>query len=213
MQEIIDNFGAILSGFKITLGLTVLGYVGALIIGTVIAIFRVGPIPPLRVFGWVYVEFFKNIPLLSLLILFVFGLPDIGLTYSLFLTVAAALALSAAAFICEAMRAGINAIPIGQAEAARSIGLTFTQTLRFVVLPQAFRAMVPPLVNTFIGVALGSSLASAVGVADLTYETQYLNLKYALTATFLVAGALYVLLAFAGATAGGWLERRVAIKR
>lgn len=213
MHEILTNFGAILSGFKVTLGLTAVGYVGALVIGTVMAVFRVGPIAPLRALGTIYVEFFKNVPLLSLLILFVFGLPDIGLTYSLFVTVGAALALSAAAFVCEAMRAGINAIAVGQAEAARAIGLTFTQSLRFVILPQAFRAMVQPLVNTFIGVALGSSLASAVGVADLTYETQYLNLKYAISSTFLVAGALYVLLALAGALAGGWLERKVAIAR
>lgn len=213
MDEILTNFGTILSGFKVTLGLTAVGYVGALVIGTVVAVFRVGPIAPLRVIGTIYVEFFKNIPLLSLLILFVFGLPDIGLTYSLFVTVAAALALSAAAFVCEAMRAGINAIAVGQAEAARAIGLTFTQSLRFVILPQAFRAMVQPLVNTFIGVALGSSLASAVGVADLTYQTQYLNLKFAISSTFLVAGALYVLLALAGALAGGWIERKVAIRR
>ncbi|MEO6879648.1 MAG: amino acid ABC transporter permease [Mycobacteriaceae bacterium] len=213
MDEILTNFGTILSGFKVTLGLTAVGYVGALIIGTVVAVFRVGPIAPLRVIGTIYVEFFKNIPLLSLLILFVFGLPDIGLTYSLFVTVAAALALSAAAFVCEAMRAGINAVAVGQAEAARAIGLTFNQSLRFVILPQAFRAMVQPLVNTFIGVALGSSLASAVGVADLTYQTQYLNLKFAISSTFLVAGALYVLLALAGALAGGWIERKVAIRR
>ncbi len=164
--------------------------------------------------GAIYVEFFRNIPLLALLILFVFGLPDIGMTFSLFWCGAACLALAGAAFVCESMRGGINSVSVGQAEAARAIGLTFTQSLRFVILPQAFRTMVQPLVNTFIGVALGSSLVSAVGVADMTYQTQYLNLKYAeAVAAFVVSGALYMLLAFAGVGVGGWLERKLAIRR
>ncbi len=213
MNAVTDHLGDIFAGVLTTLELTVLGFVGALVLGIVLAVCRVSPVAPLRVVGSVYVEFFRNIPLLALLILFVFGLPDIGLTYSLFVCAAASLALSGAAFVCESMRSGINSIAFGQAEAARSIGLTFVQSLRFVILPQALRAMVQPIVNTFIGIALGSSLASAVGVAELTYQTQYLNLKYAAAVTFLVAGAIYLLIAFAGAMAGGWLERRVAIRR
>lgn len=164
--------------------------------------------------GSSYVEFFRNIPLLALLILVVFGLPDVGVTYSLFTSAALCLALSGAAFVCEAMRGGINAVSVGQAEAARAIGLTFTQSLRFVILPQAFRAMVQPLVNVFIGVALSSSLAAAVGVSELTNRTQQLNLEFAeAVASFLVAGALYLLLALSGGGIGGWLERRLALRR
>lgn len=214
MNIVFGHLGDIFSGFRVTLELAILGFVGALVIGTIAAVFRVGPITPLRVIGAVYVEFFRNIPLLSLLILFVFGLPDIGLTIPLFWCGAAGLALSGAAFVCESMRSGINSVSVGQAEAARAIGLTFTQSLRFVILPQAFRTMVQPLTNTFIGIALGSSLVSAVGVADLTYRTEYLNLQYAeASLTFLVAGVLYIALAFTGVGVGGWLEGRVAIKR
>jgi glutamate transport system permease protein len=212
MRIVIDHYGDLLAGFGITLGLTVLGFLGAVLLGTVLAVFRVSPIPPLRMLGAVYVEFFRNIPLLSLLILFVFGLPDVGVTLSLFSSAAVCLALASAAFVCEAVRAGINTVSVGQAEAARAIGLSFGQSLRFVILPQAFRTMVQPLVNIFIGVALGSSLAAAVGVSELTNRAQQLNLRYAeAVACFLVAGVLYIAVALLGAFAGGRLERRLAV--
>jgi len=214
MHIVLTHFSDLLAAFVVTLELTALGFLGAVLLGTSLAILRVSPITPLRVVGSSYVEFFRNIPLLALLILVVFGLPDLGVTYSLFTSAALCLALSGAAFVCEAMRGGINAVSVGQAEAARAIGLTFTQSLRFVILPQAFRAMVQPLVNVFIGVALSSSLAAAVGVSELTNRTQQLNLEYAeAVASFLVAGALYLLLALSGGGIGGWLERRLAIRR
>jgi glutamate transport system permease protein len=214
MHIILAHFGDLLAGFGVTLELTALGFSGAVVLGTLLAIFRVVPVLPLRVFGAVYVEFFRNIPLLALIVLVVFGLPDVGVTYSLFTSAAICLALSGAAFVCEAMRAGINTVPVGQAEAARAIGLTFVQSLRNVILPQAFRTMVQPLVNVFIGVALSSSLAAAVGVGELTNRTQQLNLQYAeAVGSFLVAGALYLVLALTGGGLGGWLERRLVIRR
>jgi glutamate transport system permease protein len=147
MNIVLNHSGDLLDGFVVTLELTALAFIGALILGTLLAVCRVGPITPLRLVGSIYVEFFRNIPLLSLLILFVFGLPDIGITYSLFTSTAVCLALAAAAFVCEAMRAGINTVSVGQAEAARALGLPFTKCLRFVILPQAFRAMIQPLIN------------------------------------------------------------------
>jgi glutamate transport system permease protein len=212
VSVVVQNYGDLLAGFGITLELTALGFLGALLLGTLLAVFRVSPIAPLRVVGAVYVEFFRNIPLLSLLILFVFGLPDVGVTLSLFTSAAICLALASGAFVCEAVRAGINTVSVGQAEAARAIGLTFVQSLRFVILPQAFRTMVQPLVNVFIGVAIGSSLAAAVGVSELTNRAEQLNLQYAeAVACFLVAGVLYVTLALLGGAGGGWLERKLAI--
>src|SRR4051795_4717699 len=214
LSVVTGHFGYLLGGLVVTIELTVIGYLGALALGTVMAVFRVGPITPLRAVGTVYVELFRNVPLLSLLILVVFGLPDIGFTFSLFASSALALGLTGAAYVCESIRSGINAVPVGQAEAARAIGLPFAKVLWVVVLPQAFRTMIPPLVNVFIGMALGSSLAAAVGVAELTNRTQQLNLQYAqAVATFLVAGAFYVALAFLGAGGGGWLERRVGGRR
>jgi len=208
---VLDNLGFLLCGLLVTLELTVLGFAGALVIGTVLAVFRVSPITPLRWVGATYVEVLRNMPLLTLLVLVVFGLPDIGIRFSLFASAAICMAVFAGAFVCEAVRGGINTVPVGQAEAARSLGFTFTQSLRYVILPPAFRTMVQPLVNIFIGVVLGSSLASAVGVSELTNRTQVLNLQSAeAVVLFLVSGAIYLAIALLGGAAGGVLERRVA---
>ena len=213
MRVVTDNIGFLLGGLLVTLELTALGFVGALLLGTVLAVFRVSPIPPLRVAGTVYVEVLRNMPLLSLLVLFVFGLPDIGLTFSLFTSAAICLAAFGAAFVCEAVRGGINTVAVGQAEAARSLGLTFTQTLLHVILPPAFTTMVQPLVNIFIGIALGSSLAAAVGVSELTNRTQVLNLQSAQAVVlFLVSGAMYLAIALLGGMVGGALERRLSVR-
>ena len=214
MRVVTDNLGYLLGGLLVTLELTVLGFLGALALGTVLAVFRVSPIPPLRAAGAVYVEVLRNMPLLSLLVLDVFGLPDIGLSLSLFSSAALCLAAFGAAFVCEAVRGGINTVPVGQAEAARSLGFTFTQSLRHVILPPAFRRMVQPLVNIFIGIVLSSSLAAAVGVSELTNRTQVLNLQSAeAVVLFLVAGALYLTVALLGGVAGGALERRLGMVR
>jgi len=211
LSVVTDNLGFLLGGLLVTLELTVLGFVGALLLGTVLAVFRVSPVAPLRWVGAVYVEVLRNMPLLTLLILVVFGLPDIGITFSLFTSAALCMAGFGAAFVCEAVRGGINAVSVGQAEAARSLGFTFTQSLRYVILPPAFRTMVQPLVNIFIGVVLGSSLASAVGVSELTNRTQVLNLQSAeAVVLFLVSGAIYLAIALLGGAAGGALERRVS---
>ncbi|MBL8925518.1 MAG: amino acid ABC transporter permease [Pseudonocardia sp.] len=211
MSVVTDNLGFLLGGLLVTLELTVLGFIGALLLGTVLAVFRVSPVAPLRWVGAVYVEVLRNMPLLTLLILVVFGLPDVGITFSLFTSAALCMAVFGAAFVCEAVRGGINTVPVGQAEAARSLGFTFTQSLRHVILPPAFRTMVQPLVNIFIGIVLGSSLASAVGVSELTNRTQVLNLQSAQAVVlFLVSGAIYLAIALLGGAAGGVLERRVS---
>jgi len=211
VRVVTDNLGFLLGGLLVTLELTVLGFIGALLLGTVLAVFRVSPVAPLRWVGAVYVQVFRNMPLLTLLILVVFGLPDIGITFSLCTSAALCMAAFGAAFVCEAVRGGINTVPVGQAEAARSLGFTFTQSLRYVILPPAFRTMVQPLVNICIGVVLGSSLASAVGVSELTNRTQVLNLQSAeAVVLFLVSGAIYLAIALLGGAAGGALERRVS---
>jgi glutamate transport system permease protein len=211
MQVILDNIPFLLRGIGNTFLLTVLGYLFALILGTVLAVFRVSPIPPLRAFSLVYVEIFRNIPLLSLLILIAFGLPDAGLKLPYFWCGILGLTLSSAAFVCENIRSGINTVPVGHAEAARSIGLGFFGVLRYVVLPQAFRTMVQPLVNVFIGTVIGSSLCAAIAVVEITYVTQQLNIQSAeAVLLFLVAGAVYLVLSLGGAAIGRQIEKAVA---
>jgi len=204
----------LLGGLVVTLELTILSFLGALVLGTVLGVFRVSPVPPLRAFGAAYVGALRNVPLLVLLVLFVFGLPDVGVTYSLFTSAVICMALYGAAFVCETVRSGIRTVPVGQAEAARSIGLAFTQVLLYVILPQAFRAMVQPLANVFIGVVLGTSLVAAVGVADLTNRGSALTLRYdEPLIVFAWATAFYVAITLGCGLLAGRLERAVRIRR
>ena len=211
MQVILDNLPLLLRGAGLTIALTLLAYAFALVLGTAVAVMRVSPIPPLRWAGTVYVEIFRNIPLLSLLILIAFGLPDAGVILPYFWCGVAALTLSSAAFVCENVRSGINTVPVGHAEAARSIGLGFFGVLRFVVLPQAFRTMVQPLVNVFIGTLLGSSLCAAISVREMTQLTQRLTGETAQAVPlFLFSGTIYLALSLLIAYGGRRLERAVA---
>lgn len=211
MDLIVQSLPMLLQGAAYTLGLTVCGYGFALMLGTVLAVFRVSPVPPLRWFGTVYVEIFRNIPLLSLLILIAHGMPDAGLRLSYFWSGVLGLTLSSAAFICENVRSGINTVPVGHAEAARSIGLGFIGTLRHVVLPQAFAAMVQPLVNVFIGTLLGSALCAAIAVNELTYVSQALSGRTAQAVVFfLFSGAMYLTIALVAAYTGRRIEAAVS---
>ena len=214
MDIFLDHIGEFGHSLLLTLALTAIGFVGSLVLGIVTAVFRVSPVTPLRAVGAVYVEIFRNMPLLSLLIVVVFGLPDVGLSLNLFTSAVICLMLIGGAFTCEALRSGINAVPEGNAEAARSIGLTFSQSIRYVVLPQALRSMVQPLVNVFIGQLLGSSLAAAVNVDELTYRVQYLNLQYAGGLTlFAIAAVIYIAIALLSGGLGAQLEKRLAVHR
>ncbi len=214
MDIVLSNLSPLLAGLWITLSIAVLSFVGAMILGTVIAVMRISPIAPLRAVGLVYVEFFRNIPLLCLLFLVVFGLPDIGILFNLYNSAVIAMAMFSGAFVCESIRTGINTVQVGQAEAARSIGLTFTQSLRYVILPQALRSMVQPLVNVWIGTLIGSSLAAVIGIQDITAIGQGLNNRYAGgLAVFSSIAAVYVVIALLSGAAGGWIERRVTVQR
>ncbi|MFI9274279.1 amino acid ABC transporter permease [Kitasatospora sp. NPDC052896] len=201
-------------GLLLTLAMTGLAFAGAVLLGLLLAICRISPVPPLRLAGAGYVTAFRNIPLLVLLVLFVFGLPEVGLLYSLFTTVTLTMALYWAAFVCEVLRAGVRTVPRGQIEAARALGLTFAQSLRHVIIPQALRSMVQPLGNIFIGLALSTSLAAAVGVPELTGQSELVTLKYDNPLTsFAVTTAIYVLITLSTGLITGRIERRVAIRR
>ena len=214
MHEALKHIDVLLGGLGITLELSLLGFAGALVLGTVLTVMRVSPIVPLQVCGTLYVEVFRNLPLLAFLVLFVFGLPDAGITFSLFDSEAICLALYFAAYVCEAVRGGINAVPVGQAEAARAIGMTFTQSLGSVILPQAFRTMVQPLANVFIGVVLSSSLGAAVGVSELTGRVQLLDLMYdEPIPIFALATIGYVLFTLTVALLAGQVQKRMAVRR
>ncbi|WP_448627458.1 amino acid ABC transporter permease [Geodermatophilus sp. URMC 64] len=216
MSLVVDNFPLLRSAFLTTLSLAVLSGILALVLGTVLAGMRVSPIPPLRGLATFYVEVFRNTPLTVVFFFLFFGIVQINLQFpSRFLTAVAALSLYTAAFVCEALRSGINAVPPGQAEAARALGLDFRQTLGTVVLPQAFRTVVPPLGNVWIALAKNTSIAAGFAVTDLTAALQRLANANAdqLVAVFVAIIAAYLLITLPSAWVIRAVEKRVAIVR
>src|SRR4028119_214931 len=146
MSFLAENWPVLRDAFLTTLSLALLSGLFSLLLGTVLVAMRVSPVAPLRGLATFYVEVFRNTPLTVVFFFLAFGIVQIDLQFpSRFFTAVAALSLYTAAFVCEALRSGINAVPPGQAEAARALGLTFGQSLRQIVLPQAFRTVVPPL--------------------------------------------------------------------
>jgi glutamate transport system permease protein len=216
VQFITDNWDLLWSAFLTTLSLAVVSGVLALVLGTVLAGMRVSPLPPLRGLATFYVEVFRNTPLTVVFFFFAFGLVYIDLQFpSRFATAVAALSLYTAAFVCEALRSGINAVPPGQAEAARALGLDFGQTLRTVVLPQAFRTVVPPLGNVWIALAKNTSIAAGFAVTDLTAALQRLSNVNAdqLLAVFAAVVIGYLVITLPSAWVIRVVEKRVAIVR
>ncbi|AXT85190.1 amino acid ABC transporter permease [Aeromicrobium sp. A1-2] len=168
MQVLIDNFDKLLDAFGKTFQLFVVAGFLSLIFGTMLAAMRVGPVKVLDRAAALYVTIFRNTPLLVLLLLVVFGFPKLDIRLGFFWMNILALTMYTSTFVCEALRSGVNSIPLGQAEAARSIGLGFTQTMRNVVLPQSFRAVVPPLASVLIALTKNTSLCSIFGIAEGT---------------------------------------------
>jgi glutamate transport system permease protein len=171
---IADNIDVFLEGFATTAGLSLAAAAVALVAGTAVAAMRVSPVPPLRWFGTAYVETVRNTPLTVVFFVVVFVLPQLDVVFSYFTFAVIALSVYHTAFVCEAVRSGVNGVDAGQAEAARSLGLTFGQTLRLVVLPQAFRNVVQPLGTVGIALTKNSAIAAAFGVRELTGVTQRL---------------------------------------
>jgi glutamate transport system permease protein len=216
VQFLADNFPLLRDAFLTTLSLAVISGICALVLGTVLVAMRVSPVGPLRGLATFYVEVFRNTPLTVVFFFLAFGIYEIDLQFpSRFITAVAALSSYTAAFVCEALRSGINAVPPGQAEAARALGLDFGQTLRTVVLPQAFRTVVPPLGNVWIALAKNTSIAAGFAVTDLTAALQRLSNANAdqLLLVFAAIVVGYLVITLPSAALIRVIERRVAIIR
>ena len=215
MDAVLDNLDAYRRGFVTTLELSVLASLLALALGTVLAAMRVSPVPILRAAGATYVEIVRNTPLTLVFFFVVFVLPQVDIVLPFFVFAVLALTVYHAAFFCEAVRSGINSVGIGQAEAARSIGLTFGQSLQLVVLPQAFRTVIPPLINVVIALIKNSSIAAAFAVAELTATgTRLANANGDAVIPILAGVAVcYLIMTLPAGWLAGRLERRVAVIR
>lgn len=165
MQVLLDNLDLFVLGFTNTVWIFVISAVFSLILGIVVGILRISPSTPMRAVGTVYVNTLRNTPLALLMMFFALGYPKMGLPSLDYTTLAIiALVLYTASYVAEVFRSGINSINRGQTEAARAIGLTFTQVLRVVLIPQAFRNVMPPLVSVFIALLKNTTVASGFSV-------------------------------------------------
>ena len=171
MDALIDVTPLYMQGFLMTLLLLLVSGVGAFVVGIIVAAMRISPIPSLRLFATVYTEILRNVPLLLVLFFSAIVLPKLGSDLDFVPLAMIGLIAYTSPFVAEAIRSGVNGVPVGQAEAARSIGLGFGQTLAFVVLPQAGRMVVPPLINVFIALTKNTSVAGAFFVNELFKST------------------------------------------
>jgi glutamate transport system permease protein len=216
MSVLIDNFDLYWNGFLKTLQICLYAAIGSLVLGTIIATFRVSPVPPLRWLGTSWVNVFRNCPLTVVLFFVAFGLPEIGVNGAYLWFGVTGLILYTSAFVCEAIRSGVNAVPAGQAEAARSMGMTFGQSLQIVVLPQALRSVVPPLGSVIIAMIKNSAIVGAFGVGgDLFSAGVTLTGAegYAALPVFTGVALGYLAITIPAGLALGVIERRVAIAR
>ncbi|GAA3990670.1 amino acid ABC transporter permease [Streptomyces sp. NBC_01352] len=216
MNVIVDNAGLFWSGWLKTIEICIYAAIGSLVLGMAVAVARVSPVPLLQRLGALWVQCVRNCPLTVVLFFMAFGLPEVGLHGSYFWFGVAGLTCYTSGFVCEAVRSGINAVPAGQVEAARAIGLTFGAGLRLVVMPQALRSMVPPLGNALIAMIKNSAIVGAFGVGGELFSvadtlTSSRGLPALPTLTGVVAGYLLLILPFGFLLSR--LERKVAIAR
>jgi glutamate transport system permease protein len=215
VSVLVDQLDLILRGFRLTLGLTGASGAIALVVGTVLAGMRVSPAPPLRWAATTYVDIVRNTPLTLIFVLVVFGLPELGFRFSFFVRAVIALSIYTSAFVSEVLRSGINAVQPGQAEAARALGLTFGQTLQTVVLPQAFRTVIPPLGNLLIALTKNTAIAEAFGVVEATgtFDNLVRDFPGSFWALFLGTAFGYVLIVLVVSGVLRWVERRAVVLR
>ena len=216
----------IFEAFWTTIQLTVFAGIGALILGTLLAAMRLSPVPMMNWLGTSYVNVVRNTPLTLIIIFCSLGLSQtLGITLagrdsptfiedSNFRLAALGLTVYTAAFVCETVRSGINTVPLGQAEAARSLGLTFSQNLSIVLLPQAFRAVIIPLGSVLIALTKNTTIASAIGVFEAALLMKEMIED---TAAVLVVGGIFalgfVILTLPTGLFFGWLGKRLAVIR
>jgi len=226
MIELIEDF-ELLDAFLITIRLALWSALFSLILGTIIAILRLAPVRVLNTAGTAYVTLLRNTPLTLIIIFTSLGLwGQLGIepasrdsaTFIIDLNFRLAvlgLTVYHAAFVCEALRSGVNTIPVGQAEAARSIGLTFAQSLRHVIMPQAFRGAITPLGNVMIALTKNTTVAVAIGVAEAAYALRNMiefRPDVLLTAFFVIALG-FVILTLPMGLLISWLSGRLAVRR
>ncbi len=215
MDAIIDVTPIYLHGFLTTLLLLLIAGSGAFVVGVIIATMRISPVPALRVFATVYTEVLRNIPLLLVLMFCGLILPYLGVDLDYFPLAVIGLIAYTSPFVAEAIRSGFNGVPVGQAEAARSVGMGFIQTVTLVVLPQAARMVVPPLINVFIALTKNTSVAGIFFVDELFKQTGAATRDNpgSVILVLIYAALLYLAVTIPLGLIAGAIEKRVVVMR
>ena len=212
MEDLIAGRELVLGAFWLTVQLFALSAVASLLLGTLLGAMRVGPVSVLRTAATLYVTAVRNTPLLIVFVFVFIAAPTLGwfVDTPFLLKGVIALSLYTSAFVAEAVRSGVNSVPLGQAEASRAIGMTFTQSMREVVLPQAFRAVVPPLASVFIALAKNTSVAAAFGLLEATARMDFFTNRNAdeRVQIFLVFALGYIIIVEVMSAGAITLERR-----
>ncbi|MEV8308703.1 ABC transporter permease subunit [Streptomyces flavidovirens] len=221
MFDFLEGYG-LLGAFWVTVQLTVYSAIGSLIWGTLLAAMRASPVPLMRGFGAGYVNVVRNIPLTVIIVFTSLGLfQTLGVslgaddfeTINFRLAVLGMIAYTSA-FVCEALRSGINTVPVGQSEAARAIGLSFPQVLSLIVLPQAFRSVVGPLANVLIALTKNTTVAAAIGVAEAaTLMREMIENEAQLILISAIFALGFICLTLPTGLLLGWVSKKVAVRR
>jgi glutamate transport system permease protein len=221
-----EQWDQVQAGFIKTLWIFAFSLVISTVLGTLLGSFRVSPITSLRAAGTSYVNIFRNTPLVLILVLGAFIVPtlgfnDLGFNFGVYqfntfeVMAIIGLSLYTAAFVCEAIRSGVNSVSSGQAEAARSVGMSFGQSLSLVVLPQAFRVIVPPLASIYIALAKNTSVVAIVGVAEAAYVMKKLGNQFTsdIYVIFIGFAIGYVIIVLTISGIAAVIERKLAVSR
>lgn len=211
---IVRSFPLLLEGAFITVEITTISVGLGGLMGLIVCLMRIAGPAVLRIFARMYVDFLRGTPLLVQIFMIYFALPHLlGQRIDPFIAAIAACSLNSAAYIAEIFRSGIESIDKGQMEAGRSLGLSWAQTMRLIILPQAFKRIVPLLGNEFIAMLKDSSLVSVIGFEELTRRGQLIiSRTYASFEIWLVVALLYLFLTFLISRLVAYMERRLAIK-
>jgi len=215
VELLTENFGALASGFWVTCRLVVGAFLLAAVVGTIVAALRIAPSKWLQRLGGVYVETFRNVPLLVLLVISYAGLRRSGVEISTWTAGIGALGLYTGAYVAEVLRSGVFAVSRGQIEASLSLGFDYRETLRRIVLPQALRTVISPMGSITIAMIKNSAIVgAALAINDILKEARILNSRtFETEAAFFWAAVGYLLLTVAATVAIRQLETRYAIRR
>ena len=213
MNLVVNSFPLLLIGAGVTIQITVLSTAIGFVIGLIVGVARISNLRLLRMLAEVYVEFFRGTPLLVQIFLFYFAVPVItGQRIDPFIAAISACGINSGAYVAEIFRAGIQSIDEGQMEAGRSLGMTWLQTMRYIIVPQAFKRVIPPLGNEFIAMLKDSSLVSVIGFEELTRRGQLIIAKtYGSFEIWMSVAVIYLVMTLTISRFVAYLERRCRV--